>query len=81
MTRAQFEARAKSRGAPTDKWAAVARVDDLDLSDYGLRYVESPSLSIADGHVGKTRLPQDPDSDSFSTFEQIAALTPDDSYP
>jgi hypothetical protein len=81
LTRAQLEARMKSRGAPTDKWTAVARVDDLDLSDHGLRYVESPRLSIADGQVGKTAFPTDPDSPTFSSFEQIAALPPDDSYP
>lgn len=81
MTRAQLEARMRQRGAPTDKWAAVGRVDDLSLSDYGLRYVESPRLSLADGKVGKTSFPQDPNSDTFGTFETMAAVPPDDSYP
>ncbi|MBX6386792.1 MAG: hypothetical protein IRZ07_28080, partial [Microbispora sp.] len=42
-----FIRRMKARGAPTDRWMAVARVDDLDLSDWGLRYVEAPDLDPA----------------------------------
>jgi len=81
MNLAAFQRRAQARGAPTDKWMAVARIDDLDLSDYGLHYVEAPELDIADGLVAKTEYPQDPALDRWSTFEEMAEMTPDDRYP
>jgi len=81
MTLAQFTARMRSRGASVTEGMAVARVDDLDISDYSLRYVESPELDIADGQVGKSRFPQDPDSDTMTGFDEMADLPPDDTYP
>lgn len=80
MTLAAFIRRAESRGAPTDRWMAVARVDDLDVSDYGLRYVESPGLDIADGDVTKSRYPDTPD-DRLPSDEDLLAMVPDDTYP
>jgi hypothetical protein len=81
MNLAAFQRRVQGRGAPTDRFMAVARIDDLDLSDYGLHYVESPELNIADGLVVKTEYPQDPDIDRWSTFEEMAEMPPDDRYP
>lgn len=76
-----FIRRMRARGAPTDRWMAVARVDDLDLSDWGLRYVEAPDLDPAAAQVRRTPWPDDPDSERFSTLEEMAEMTPDDSYP
>lgn len=72
--------RMKARGAPTDERMAVARVDDLDVSDYGLRYVESSKLNIANGQVGKSTFPS-PEKGRIASVEEIAAMKPDDSYP
>lgn len=80
MTTTQLTRRMKARGASTDDRMAVARVDDLDVSDYGLRYVESSKLNIANGQVGKSRFPT-PEQGRLASTEEIAAMTPDDSYP
>lgn len=80
MTTTQLTRRMKERGASTDERMAVARVDDLDVSDYGLRYVESSGLNIANGQVGKSTFPT-PDEGRRATVEEIASMTPDDSYP
>lgn len=81
MDYAAFVRRMKARGAPTDRLVHVARVDDLDLSDYGLRYVESPGLRLTDGRVGRTEYPEDPNSPYSLTWEETEQLTPDDTYP
>jgi len=81
MTTAQFTRRATSRGASTDAGMAVARVDDLGMSDYSLRYVESSGLSVAHTQVVKTQYPQAPGKDTIPTDAEIAAMTPDDTYP
>ena len=81
MSTSQFVRRATSRGADTAGGMAVARVDDLAMSDYSLRYVESSGLSVAHTQVVKTQYPSPPGSDTFPTDAEIAAMVPDDSYP
>lgn len=80
MDSAAMTRRMRARGASTDERMAVARVDDLDVSDYGLRYVESSKLDIANGQIGKSDFPT-PDPGRRASIEEINAMTPDDSYP